>query len=89
MDVIDIGRFADGKIVEHWGVPDRFHLMVQLGMVPMPVPVSAPQGPSVNSPAQNSKEASRARCKSRLRALRIRREHIASFGRFWSPAIRK
>jgi predicted ester cyclase len=34
--VIDICRFEDGKMVEHWGVPDRFHLMVQLGFVPMP-----------------------------------------------------
>jgi ketosteroid isomerase-like protein len=24
IDVIDVCRFADGKLVEHWGVPDRF-----------------------------------------------------------------
>ena len=29
--VIDVCRFENGKIVEHWGVPDRFHLMQQLG----------------------------------------------------------
>jgi len=40
VDVIDICRFENGRMVEHWGVPDRFHLMVQLGMVPVPVPVS-------------------------------------------------
>jgi predicted ester cyclase len=34
--VIDVCRFADGKIVEHWGVPDRFHLMAQLGLLPRP-----------------------------------------------------
>jgi predicted ester cyclase len=34
VDVIDICRFKDGKMVEHWGVPDRFHLMIQLGMLP-------------------------------------------------------
>ena len=34
--VIDICRFEEGKMIEHWGVPDRFHLMVQLGFVPMP-----------------------------------------------------
>jgi predicted ester cyclase len=45
VDVIDICRFVNGMMVEHWGVPDRFHLMVQLGMVPMTV--SAPQGPPV------------------------------------------
>ena len=32
--VIDICRFADGRIVEHWGVPDRFALMQQLGLMP-------------------------------------------------------
>jgi predicted ester cyclase len=29
--VIDICRFEDGKMVEHWGVPDRFALAEQLG----------------------------------------------------------
>jgi predicted ester cyclase len=27
-------RFEDGKIVEHWGVPDRFALLAQLGLLP-------------------------------------------------------
>ena len=34
--VIDIMRFHDGKLVEHWGVPDRLALMEQLGMKPPP-----------------------------------------------------
>ena len=34
--VIDIGRFKDGKLIEHWGVPDRLSLMEQLGMKPPP-----------------------------------------------------
>jgi predicted ester cyclase len=34
--VIDICRFDGGKIVEHWGVPDRFALMHQLGLLPTP-----------------------------------------------------
>lgn len=34
--VIDIARFENGKIVEHWGVPDRLSLMEQLGMKPPP-----------------------------------------------------
>jgi predicted ester cyclase len=38
IDVIDICRFKDGKMVEHWGVPDRFHLMLQLGLLPAPAP---------------------------------------------------
>lgn len=29
--VIDICRFSDGKLVEHWGVPDRFALLHQIG----------------------------------------------------------
>jgi predicted ester cyclase len=32
--VMDVCRFQSGKIVEHWGVPDRFALMAQLGLLP-------------------------------------------------------
>ncbi len=32
--VIDICRFENGKIVEHWGVADRLSLMGQLGLLP-------------------------------------------------------
>ncbi len=32
--VIDIVRFADGKIVEHWGVTDQAGMMEQLGATP-------------------------------------------------------
>jgi predicted ester cyclase len=31
---IDIGRFADGKLVEHWGATDSLGLLQQLGVVP-------------------------------------------------------
>ena len=31
--VIDIARVVDGRIVEHWGVPDRFALLAQTGGV--------------------------------------------------------
>jgi predicted ester cyclase len=34
--VIDIMKFANGKLVEHWGVADRLSLMEQLGMKPPP-----------------------------------------------------
>jgi len=34
--VVDICRFEKGKIIEHWGVPDRFHLIAQLGFLPKP-----------------------------------------------------
>lgn len=29
--VIDICRVVDGRIVEHWGVPDRFAILAQAG----------------------------------------------------------
>jgi predicted ester cyclase len=33
--VFDVCRFnQDGKIVEHWGAPDRFHMLLQLGLLP-------------------------------------------------------
>jgi predicted ester cyclase len=34
--VIDIMRFNEGKLIEHWGVPDRMAAMEQLGMKPPP-----------------------------------------------------
>ena len=34
--VIDIMRFKESKLIEHWGVPDRFASMEQLGMKPPP-----------------------------------------------------
>jgi predicted ester cyclase len=33
IDVIDIARVVDGQIAEHWGVPDRFALLTQLGFL--------------------------------------------------------
>jgi len=33
VDVIDIVRIKDGKIVEHWGVPDQLGMMIQLGLM--------------------------------------------------------
>ena len=35
--VFDLCRFADGKIVEHWGVPDRFGILAQLDLLPKQV----------------------------------------------------
>ncbi|MGX1107925.1 MULTISPECIES: ester cyclase [Bradyrhizobium] len=36
IDVIDICRFSAGKLIEHWGVPDRFALLHQIGALPPP-----------------------------------------------------
>ena len=33
IDVIDIARIENGKLTEHWGVPDRFALLMQLGFL--------------------------------------------------------
>lgn len=35
IDVIDVCRFQDGQMVEHWGVPDRFMVLAQLGLLPI------------------------------------------------------
>ncbi len=35
IDVFDVCRFQDGQMVEHWGVPDRFTLIEQLGILPV------------------------------------------------------
>lgn len=34
--VIDIARVQDGRIVEHWGVPDRFAILMRMGRIPLP-----------------------------------------------------
>lgn len=36
VDVFDLVRVADGRIAEHWGVPDRLSALFQLGHVPLP-----------------------------------------------------
>ncbi len=32
--IFDLCRFEDGKIVEHWGSPDRFAILAQLELLP-------------------------------------------------------
>jgi predicted ester cyclase len=34
IDVIDIIRFRNGQMIEHWGVPDQFGMMQQMGLLP-------------------------------------------------------
>lgn len=34
--IFDELRFANGKIVEHWGTPDRFAQLMQLGLLTRP-----------------------------------------------------
>ena len=43
-DVFDLIRVRDGKIVEHWGVPDRLGTLFQLGLAQPPG--SRPQPPA-------------------------------------------
>ena len=35
--VMDVCRFENGKMVEHWGVTDQLALMVQIGALPVPL----------------------------------------------------
>lgn len=34
--VFDTCRFSEGKMVEHWGSPDRFAILAQLDLLPKP-----------------------------------------------------
>lgn len=34
VDVIDIGRFENGRLVEHWGIADQMGLLMQVGFDP-------------------------------------------------------
>ncbi len=71
VDVIDIGRFEDGRLVEHWGIADQLGLMLQLGIVPGPRQGSAPVGkgpgiePSVRAERPQTEHARRTATESR------------------------
>ena len=39
--VFDVVRVVDGRMVEHWGVPDRLGVLYQLEILPKPVPRAA------------------------------------------------
>jgi predicted ester cyclase len=41
VDVFDAIRLENGRMVEHWGVPDRLGAMLQLGLVSPPAAVAA------------------------------------------------
>ncbi|MGO4593817.1 ester cyclase [Leifsonia sp. 2TAF2] len=34
--IMDVARIEDGRIVEHWGVPDRFEILIRLGRIEVP-----------------------------------------------------
>jgi predicted ester cyclase len=40
IDVFDLLRVRDGRLVEHWGVPDRLGALFQLGLARPPAPVA-------------------------------------------------
>ena len=42
IEVYDVVRVRDGKIVEHWGVPDRLGALFQLGLARPPAPAPTP-----------------------------------------------
>jgi predicted SnoaL-like aldol condensation-catalyzing enzyme len=39
--VFDVVRVVDGRMVEHWGVPDRLGVLYQLEIVARPFPRAA------------------------------------------------
>jgi predicted ester cyclase len=41
IDVFDVIRVEDGRMVEHWGVPDRLGALLQLGLLSPPEAVAA------------------------------------------------
>lgn len=41
IDVFDAIRIVDGRMVEHWGVPDRLGALLQLGLVHPPAAAAA------------------------------------------------
>jgi len=44
IDIIDQIRLRDGKLIEHWGVADRFAMLQQLGLLPQPGLAERPEG---------------------------------------------
>jgi predicted ester cyclase len=36
IEVFDVVRFQDGRVVEHWGVPDQLGMLAALGLVELP-----------------------------------------------------
>jgi ketosteroid isomerase-like protein len=54
IDVIDVVRMADGKIVEHWGVPDQLGMLMQLDLLPRREP--APAGHPTGAYSQRARE---------------------------------
>ncbi len=41
VEVFDVLRVVDGRVTEHWGVPDRLGALLQLGLVKPPAAVAA------------------------------------------------
>jgi predicted ester cyclase len=41
IDVFDVIRVEDGRMIEHWGVPDRLGAMLQLGLMQPPGAIAA------------------------------------------------
>jgi predicted ester cyclase len=41
VDVFDVARFENGRMVEHWGVPDQLGMLMQLGLIQRPRPVGS------------------------------------------------
>jgi predicted ester cyclase len=55
--VFDVVRIADGRIVEHWGVPDRFALLAQTGVLDRLATSTPSSAPRTAQPARDGAAA--------------------------------
>lgn len=71
---IHIVRFADGKIAEHWGMPDQVGMMTQLGLMPMPPGTEnwrpPPPSPQVKAAKTGDAKANRDAMNAMIPAIR-------------------
>lgn len=52
--VVDVMRVVDGRVVEHWGVPDRLGVLLQLGIVSHPSRVGKGLSPNSKDRGQDA-----------------------------------
>lgn len=71
---IHIGRYAGGKLVEHWGLFDQGGMAMQIGVAPMPPGTEGwrppPTSPQVKGEASGNPETNRKAMSSMIEGLR-------------------